>query len=130
MADNYLEKRMDDLRAGRIGAGNRPALSVSGRLKGAGGLGSLGEAYPGLRVFVAGGAAGVGRALVKAFRDAGCRVAFCDADARGGNATSQKLGARFYNVDGADDEAVEGALADMRRHWGGVDVVARATGEG
>lgn len=34
MADNYLEKKMDDLRAGRIGAGNRPALSVSARLKG------------------------------------------------------------------------------------------------
>ena len=129
MADNYLEKKMDDLRAGRIGAGNRPALSVSARLKGVG-FGSLGEEYPGLRVFVAGGATGVGRALVKAFRDAGCRVAFCDADAKTGNATSQELGARFYLVDGEEEEAVESALADMKRHWGGVDVIARATGEG
>ena len=74
-------------------------------------------------MFVAGGATGVGRALVRAFREAGCRVAFCDKDAKGGNATSQELGARFYNVDGMDEEAMAGALADMKRHWGGVDVV-------
>ncbi len=128
MADNYLEKRMDDLRSGRTGAGSRPALSVSGRLKGCTGLGVLGVEYPGLRVFVTCGATGVGRALVRAFRDAGCRVAFCDADAKGGNATSQELGARFYNVDGSEETSMERALADMRRHWGGVDVVVSPTG--
>lgn len=36
------------------------------------------------RVFVTGGAKGIGRAIVRKFHEAGCRVAFCDRDREAG----------------------------------------------
>ena len=64
MADNYLERRFEAYQAQK----NLGAKSI----------GKKGTVQKTRRVFVTGGAGGIGKAIVKAFRSAGHRVAFCD----------------------------------------------------
>ena len=54
------------------------------------------------RVFVTGGAHGIGRAIVEAFARRGDKVTFCDIDSRLGAQTAAETGARFCEVDVTD----------------------------
>ena len=66
MADNYLEKKYEDYKSRKSSgtkAGNGKKVAVRHKTR---------------RVFVTGGAGGIGKAIVRAFRSAGHRVAFCD----------------------------------------------------
>lgn len=63
--------------------------------------------FPGRRVFVTGGAQGIGRSIVEAFCRAGARVAFCDIDTVKGARTAAETGARFAEVDVCNGEALE-----------------------
>ena len=51
------------------------------------------------RVFVTGGAEGIGKAIVEAFSQADCLVAFCDTNDASGQQTAKETGIRFQNVD-------------------------------
>lgn len=96
MADNYLERRMEDYRSGRGGSRRLHASSRSGRL-------SL--PYPHQYVLVLGGDTPAGRAVLEAFSHSGATVAFtASAD---GAALAQQTGARYYPMTAAD------AIADM-----------------
>lgn len=96
MADNYLERRMEDYRSGRGGSRRLHASSRSGRL-------SL--PYPHQYVLVLGGDTPAGRAVLEAFSHSGATVAFtASAD---GAALAQQTGARYYPMTAA------GAIADM-----------------
>lgn len=96
MADNYLERRMEDYRSGRGGSRRLHASSRSGRL-------SL--PYPHQYVLVLGGDTPAGRAVLEAFSHSGATVAFtASAD---GAALAQQTGARYYPMTTAD------AIADM-----------------
>ena len=55
--------------------------------------------FPCRRVFVTGGASGIGKAIVEAFRNAGCRVAFCDMNVKAGQTTAETSGSQFYPAD-------------------------------
>lgn len=120
MADNYLERKMEDMRRmpqtpfkpPRTGA-KSPRLSPRKDER---------------RIFVTGGAHGIGRAVVAAFRNIGCRVAFCDSDAKLGYAVSQELGARFYPLDVTDADALEQCLDSVAELWGDIDVVVNNVG--
>ncbi len=119
MADNYLERRMEDYRAGKLSVARSVRKVVSsGRAKG-----DLLVHYPRLRVLVIGGAHGIGKAVVKAFRSVDCRVAFIDSDGVAGNAVSQCLGARFYHADVADSARLEKCMTDVFDVWGDIDVL-------
>ena len=59
MADNSLEKRMDDYRSGRLNV-KRPIVAASNTTRR--------SPLAGKRVLVTGGANGIGRAIVAAFR--------------------------------------------------------------
>lgn len=116
MADNYLEKKMEDLRSGRLSAPpkgssqrqtTRPA--PAGRLAG-------------LRAVVTGGANGIGRQIVAQFRRDGASVDFIDIDSREGNAAAQLLGARFHHVDIADTETFESCLKSIIALRGDIDI--------
>lgn len=114
MADNYLERRMEDLRNGSISRSlspQRPMASPS--------------ALSGLRVLVCDATGNAGQELVRKFRKAGCRTAFLSVDRKAGNALAQDCGARFYPCDSISEEAVEVAKADLRRHWHGLDMTVR-----
>lgn len=84
--------------------------------------------YPGRRVFITGGAHGIGRALVEAFCRAECRVAFCDIDAAAGAATAAATGSLFYACDVCDAAALEACLDELFRCWGDLDILINNVG--
>jgi len=135
MADNYLEQRMEDLRSGRIARENSEAARKAGHkaikptrtgVK----THRWSLLYPELRVIVTGGANGIGRGVVEAFRAINCKVAFCDVESKSGSQLAQKTGARFYPVDVRDAEALERMLDDVAGCWGDIDVVVNNVGIG
>lgn len=111
MADNYLEKRMEDLRAGRIN-------------KRAGG-GSRGE-----RVFVLGcELPDMTEETVRRLRGEGKRVAFAGMDNRRGTALARSVGAQYHPVDWvADRDAFDKSLRLIWRSWRGLDRVVMVYG--
>lgn len=90
--------------------------------------GTLTVKFPPRRVLVTGGARGIGRAIVKAFCDAGCRVAFCDIDSKAGAATAQATGAQFHPVDVRDAAALERCMDRLLEAWGDIDVIVNNVG--
>lgn len=125
MADNYLENKMEEYRAGKLGRRSHRPLGAPSRREG-----ELVVKYPRLRVYVTGGAGGIGREIVKAFREIDCRVAFCDTNRKEGTAFSQECGARFYPLDVTDTTALERSLADVAGAWGDIDVIVNNVGVG
>ena len=125
MADNYLENKYEEFKAQQL-ARKSAARKVVYRTH----PDCIEVNFPPRRVFVTGGANGIGRAIVAAFRKANCQVAFCDIDSKAGNATAQQLGARFYPLDVTDTSALEQCLADIVALWGDVDVIINNVGVG
>lgn len=80
------------------------------------------------RVFVTGGAQGIGRAIVEAFVLAGDCVAFCDIDSVRGEELALKTSARFILADVADKEALECAMKSLFDEWGDIDIVVNNVG--
>ncbi len=124
MADNYLERKMEDYRSGK-GTSSKVKRVSSGAKPG-----EISVKFPPRRVFVTGGASGIGRAIVEAFRKADCRVAFCDIDSKAGTATAQATGAQFHPVDVRDVDALEACLARLLNAWGDIDVIVNNVGVG
>lgn len=122
MADNYLERRMEEYRSGAL-AKNKRNLSPSGNKPG-----KFSIDFPPRRVYVTGGASGIGAAIVKAFCDAGCRVAFCDIDPDKGTETARKCGAQFHPLDVTDVQVLEASLAKVRHAWGDIDIIINNVG--
>jgi D-xylose 1-dehydrogenase len=89
--------------------------------------------YPSLvdrSVFITGGAAGIGRAMVLEFARQGSRVGFCDIDASGGAQAvelAERLGARhrphFYEIDLVDIEALQAGVSAAQADLDGIDVL-------
>jgi len=103
MADNYLENQYEQYRArkaawekakksGKAQTLHKPTLPLK---KG------------GKKVFVTGGAGGIGKAIVEAFCKLNYQVAFCDKNELKGQQTAQATGAQFYPVDLNSKEALE-----------------------
>lgn len=80
------------------------------------------------RVFVTGGGHGIGRAIVEAFVTAGDRVAFCDINDEYGNKVAEATGARFFQLDVCDKEALESAVQTLLSEWGDIDIIVNNVG--
>ena len=78
------------------------------------------------RVFVTGGAHGIGKSIVGAFANRGDKVAFCDIDALRGEAVAAQTGAAFYN----DAAQLEAAMQQVFDTWGDIDVLVNNVGVG
>lgn len=117
MADNYLEKKYEEYKSRKEGRASRP---YNGRKAAA--------QHKTRRVFVTGGAAGIGKAIVRAFRSAGHRVAFCDVDEVAGRETALQTGTTFFHVDVSDREALENNMQQLLEEWGDIDVVINNAG--
>lgn len=124
MADNYLKRKMEEHRAG--GTARRTANASSPAAGSRPGYMTI--KFPPRRVFITGGAKGVGRAIIDAFREASCQVAFCDVNCKTGNTTAQETGARYYPLDVADTEALDRAMRDVIKRWGGIDIIINNVG--
>ena len=90
-------------------------------------------ALEGKTAIVTGGAAGIGRAIVEAFAQAGARVAFCDIDAARGTSTADAIareGAEvmFRPADVADRMTVASLVDAAAQRYGRVDVLVNNAG--
>lgn len=82
------------------------------------------------RVFVTGGAHGIGKAMVEAFVANGDRVAFCDIDAAKGRGVAEATGASFFEVDVCSQQALEACVQTLLDSWGDLDVIINNVGIG
>lgn len=136
MADNYLEKQYEQYRE-RKAEWERRQKSGAGHAHGQTSKKSL-QASPahaadrsnGKRVFITGGADGIGRGLVQSFCQDGHRVAFCDTDCMKGEQTARECGAVFMQADVADAEALEACMNRLFEEWGDIDILINNAGIG
>ncbi|MCM1066499.1 MAG: hypothetical protein NC418_02875 [Muribaculaceae bacterium] len=121
MADNYLEKKMEEHRRGAsLPARHTPTFIPAGAV-----CFRLGE----MRVLVVRLDAdpAAGSAIVRAFRRAACKVAFVWDDRTCGSRLAQESGSRHYPF-GSD--SAERAIADLHKVWGGVDLIIEVESDG
>ena len=113
MADNYLEKKMEEHRTRMAaGAAKRTPAARGGAARGA--SGGLTFEYPKMRVYVPGGAdTSLGRELIAVLRAAGVDVDFSGLPSAEATKLGQRLGARFYPIAGrlTPEAALEAAQA-------------------
>lgn len=116
MADNYLERKMEEYRSGKLSA--RVKFGVSRSLP----KGKIAVDFPPRTVILAATAVGpVCRAVVKSFIDAGCRVALVSACHKEATELARSFGARFYPVAGFSpasiDSVLDSVVEDVTYHW-------------
>ncbi len=124
MADNYLEKRMDDYRNGRLS----PTYRTQKLTPGGKPSGTVGFQLEVSRVFVAMECRQLRDAIARAFAGAGCRVAFCGTDRAAGTEAAQRFGLMFCPVDGLKADAVNRMLALVGTRWHGIEMVVTGIG--
>ncbi len=116
MADNYLERKMEEYRSGKLSA--RVKSGVSRSLP----KGKIAVDFPPRTIILAAAAIGpVCRAVVKSFIDAGCRVALVSARHKEATELARSFGARFYPVAGFSpaslDSVLDSVVEDVTSHW-------------
>lgn len=112
MADNYLERKMEEYRSGKLSA--RVKSGVSRSLP----KGKIAVDFPPRTVILAAAAIGpVCRAVVKSFIDAGCRVALVSARHKEATELARSFGARFYPVAGFSPASIDSVVEDVTSHW-------------
>jgi len=85
----------------------------------------------GKRILVTGGSRGLGRALCRAFADAGARVAFTylrNEEAAAGTLRSLGPDAVAHKASVLDAAAMEAVIREMERDWGGIDILVNNAG--
>ena len=114
MADNYIERQFEQYQAKKA-AWQKPLKHTSKKTNSK-------------RVFITGGANGIGKAIVKAFRQKNYPVAFCDKDVTSGLQTAKETGAAFYLVDIQNKEALENCMLKIIKRWGDIDILINNAG--
>ncbi len=76
-------------------------------------------------VFITGGANGIGAAMVRAFAQQGCKVAFVDIDEKAADELVSELAGElwFSQVDASDANQLQQAIADASSALGGLDIL-------
>lgn len=118
MADNYLERKMEEYRSGNLG--RRTARNVGGSTLP---KGKIAVDFPPRIVIVVGECDAVSHGVVSRFVSAGCKTAFCSNEPKDGAALSQAFGARFYPVKKLDEDSLGEVLCDLKQHWGRPDTL-------
>lgn len=81
----------------------------------------------GKRVFITGGAFGIGKALVRAFCSAGALVAYCDINAPA-HSGSDENGVRYFMADISDAGQLSACMETLFEEWGDMDVIVNNAG--
>ncbi len=122
MADNYLERKMEEHRSGRLSQKRTPAKPQTQM------SGYLHIPFPPRRVLVTGGANGIGLAITRAYLRANCKVAVFDSDKEAGDRLAYAEGARFYHVDISDADKLENAFLNLLKAWRDIDIIINNAG--
>lgn len=125
MADNYIERQYEEYEA-RKAAWKKNNQRSKKTSTAAEQNSPTTDKAP--RAFVTGGADGIGKAIVKAFCEAGYRVAFCDTNATTGKQTAQETGAAFHQADVSSKEALETCIQTLLKEWGDIDIIVNNAG--
>ena len=80
------------------------------------------------RVFITGGAEGIGKAIVEAFCLSGDQVAFCDINETAGQETAKATGSIFHKVDVSDKDALESCIQRILSEWNDIDIIVNNIG--
>lgn len=120
MADNYIEKKMDDLKSGRLSATAHSSSSPRRRLAS---YPSSSLRFDGACVVVKDGTEGLGPDIVKEFRSKGASVDILGKDWAKGQKVAQQTGSRFFTVDTADKTAVDEVMEKILTSRGKIDVI-------
>lgn len=93
------------------------------------------DTLAGQAVLVTGGASGIGRAIVKAFAEAGAKIALADRDADAAEREVERLRAQGFEaisipVDVADSLQVQKMVDRTVDEFGGLDVLVHSAGVG
>lgn len=80
------------------------------------------------RIFVTGGAEGIGKAIVEAFCLSGDQVTFCDINAIAGQETAKATGSIFHKVDVSDKDALESCIQRILSEWNDIDIIVNNIG--
>lgn len=121
MADNYLEKKMEELHSGKcfIKGKNSTLPTYAGKAV---------FDFPVRRVIIVGNDEGYGETAALRFLKMGCRVAFFDNDKENGNKLAHDNGARYHEVDVSDPNSVKKSFSDLLKAWRDVDIVIMTCG--
>ena len=80
------------------------------------------------RVFITGGAEGIGKAIVEAFCLSGDQVAFCDINETAGQETAKATGSILHKVDVSDKDALESCIQRILSEWNDIDIIVNNVG--
>lgn len=118
MADNYLERKMEEMRSGR--SGSRPAQRAGGIPRG-----HIAVRFPASRALICGcfDAAQLD-AISRVLTQAGCRTAVAIADRAAGEALAYSAGIRFCPLESSamEETAVTKVFESLAEAWHDLDI--------
>lgn len=129
MADNYLERKMEDLRSGRLGSSTgkiRTSQPVYSSQPAAGNSKTVNFNLTSRRILIIGGCSGIGKSVTQAFVKAGCRVAVFDTDREEGQNITNDGRIRFTPFVPESTSTLERAWQNLITAWHDVDTVVIA----
>ncbi len=80
------------------------------------------------RIFITGGASGIGEAIVKAFSNEGNKVAFCDINQPKGEELARKTNSLFFWADVSSVSHLEDCMQKLFEQWGDIDIIINNAG--
>lgn len=134
MADNYIEKQQEQYEARKAAwkqdqKYGKQKTAVTHQVKASSSVDTtLTPENTQKRVFVTGGAEGIGKAIVKAFCQADYQVAFCDHNGLVGQQTAKETGAMFYQVDVSDKVVLTSCIQEILSEWNDIDIIINNVG--
>ena len=134
MADNYIEKQQELYEARKAAwkqaqkYGKKKSTTVHSA-ESASCTPMTSKSSPSKRrIFVTGGAEGIGKAIVEAFCLSGDQVAFCDIKETAGQETAKATGSIFHKVDVSDKDALESCIQRILSEWNDIDIIVNNVG--
>lgn len=108
MADNFLERQMEDYKSGKLN---------SSKFKG------KTSCFSGKKILIVGNLSTKIKSLIECMVENGFKVAFTHADLTEGNKYQQQTGTRFYNIDPAERRQIDLMLTNLTRAWKKIDMI-------
>lgn len=134
MADNYIERQQEQYEARKAAwkqaqkYGKKKSTTVHPAESASCTPMTSKSAPSKRRVFITGGAEGIGKAMVEAFCLSGNQVAFCDINEIAGQETAKATGSIFYKVDVSDKDVLESCMQRILSEWNDIDIIINNVG--